>query len=261
MQHMNQQNDIPSKDIDAVARECYPHVMRAPMTADELLIAALKLPGKGIMAGMYDEIRKDGNSYDFLEKAAAAQGITTEKFIRRNQSRLERTDSDSELIDRLAYEIIVNAITQEQETVDELRAENVGRIKEGKHERKIPRKNTVSHWVSMLEPYGELRRKNPTMYDAANRKVARVLAAIGMSNAFPESTITPHDGIFPSDEERTDETVFLDAMGRLLIEAGNNSTHAFATALGMPALNDVQLGALREMFRNFAETRPTENET
>lgn len=258
---MNHETDIPQEDIDSGARECYPHVMRARLTADELLIAALKLPGKGIMAEMYNEIRKDGKAYDFLERIAALQGISTEEFIRRNQSRLETTDSDAELIDRLAFDIIMNAITQEQETVEDLRAENEVRMKEGKKERKIPTKNTVALWVSMLEPYGELRRKNPTMYDAANRKVARVLAAIGMSKAFPESTITPHDGIFSSDEGRTNETAFLDAMGRLLIDAGNNSMHAFATALGMPALSDVQLGALRNMFKNFTEVPPKENET
>lgn len=157
---------------EEVVADTYADVLRARISTADVALMILRMPGTRHIRDTVEAMKRAGAFISFAELAAAQQGVDLDTVLENCEKRFGDPDSDAAFVDMIAEKILLRGMHEADEMIKEDGTEDDSLLLAG--------------WITELaaEFHGELRAKNPTLFEKARLKVARMLGTKAMVKAF-----------------------------------------------------------------------------
>lgn len=157
---------------EEVVAETYADVLRARISTSDVARMIVRMPGTNHIRDSVEAMKRAGVFIGFAELAAAQQGVDLDTVLVNCEKRFGDPDSDAAYVDLIAEKILLHGMHEADEIIKE----------DGAKDDSL----SLAGWITELaaEFHEALRAKNPTLFEKARLKVARMLGTKAMVKAF-----------------------------------------------------------------------------
>jgi hypothetical protein len=157
---------------EEVVAYTYADLLRARISTADVALMILRMPGTRHIRESVEAMKRAGAFISFAELAAAQQGVDLDTVLENCERRLGDPDSDAAFVDLIAEKILLHGMHEADEIIKE----------DGVEDDSL----SLAGWITELgtEFHEALRDKNPTLFEKARLKVARMLGTKAMVKAF-----------------------------------------------------------------------------
>jgi hypothetical protein len=150
----------------------YSDLLRARISPEDIAHMVVLMPGTGHIRDMTDAMKRAGVFISFAEIAAAQQGVELDDVLKIHEKSFGDTDSDAAYVDLIAEKILLDGMEYAVDVLEE--------------EGNVKKDLSLGSWITVLETerHERMKAKNPTLFEKARLKAARLLGVKAMIRTY-----------------------------------------------------------------------------